>query len=133
MKFTLETLDVYNLSESLADDIWIEISKWKYFEKDTIGKQLVRAADSISSNIAEGYGRYSFKEDVRFLHIARGSALESKSWLGKCKRRNLIDEQRVNELLMQLETILIKLNAYINFVEAGIQKKPSVASVPINR
>ena len=123
MKYTLGNLDVYNLAESFADEIWIEIEKWKYFEVDTVGKQLVRAADSISVNIAEGYGRYSYKEDTHFLHIARGSATECKSWLRKCKRRKLIDAKKAGTLLTQLETIALKLNAYIKFVDSGILKR----------
>jgi four helix bundle protein len=125
-KYTLETLDVYNLSETFSDAVWLEVEKWKYFEKDTVGKQLVRAVDSISANIAEGYGRYSFKEDARFLHIARGSATESKSWLSKCTRRRLIEQSTAEKLLGDLEAIMIKLNAYINFVERGRSKKNQV-------
>lgn len=61
MEFTLEKLEVYNISEKFSDDIWNIVITWDYFKKDTIGKQLVRSADSISANIAEGYGRYFYK------------------------------------------------------------------------
>lgn len=101
-KYTIETLDVYNLSEAFSDAVWSEVEKWNYFEKDIIGKQLVKAADSISANIAEGYDRYSFKEDAHFLHIARGLAVESKAWLGKCRRRKLIKEKTAVGLLANL-------------------------------
>ena len=57
MEFTLEKLEVYNIAEKFSDDIWDVVVKWDHFRKDTIGKQLIRVADSISSNIAEGYGR----------------------------------------------------------------------------
>jgi len=57
----LEELEVYQLSEQLADLIWEICSSWEWFAKDTIGKQLVRSADSIGANIAEGFGRFSFK------------------------------------------------------------------------
>ncbi|MFC4210150.1 four helix bundle protein [Pedobacter lithocola] len=40
--------------------MWNIVITWDYFSKDTIGKQLCRAANSISANIAEGYGRYHF-------------------------------------------------------------------------
>jgi len=46
MEFTLEKLEVYNIAEKFSDDIWDIVVKWDYFKKDTIGKQLVRAADS---------------------------------------------------------------------------------------
>ena len=43
-------LRVYQLSEILADEIWIIVNSWKYFEKETVGKQLVKAADSVGAN-----------------------------------------------------------------------------------
>jgi hypothetical protein len=55
-----EDLEVYKLAEKLANEIWHIVRDWDYFAKDTIGKQIVRSADSISANIAEGRGRYNF-------------------------------------------------------------------------
>lgn len=75
----LEELNVYNLSMELGEIIWGIVEKWNYFEKDTIGKQLVRAADSIAANIAEGYGRYHFKENKQFCFYSRGSLFETKT------------------------------------------------------
>ncbi len=66
MEYTLETLEVYLMAEDFSDEIWNYIQEWDSFKKDTIGKQLARAADSISANIAEGYGRYFYKESKQF-------------------------------------------------------------------
>lgn len=69
--YTLETLDVYNEAESFSDKIWDIVETWDGYRKDTIGKQLARAADSISANIAEGYRRYYYKESNSiFIHVA---------------------------------------------------------------
>lgn len=57
MDFTLEKLEVYELAELFSDEIWDIVITWDYFKKDTIGKQLVSSSDSVSANIAEGYGR----------------------------------------------------------------------------
>jgi hypothetical protein len=57
MKTDFERLRVYKLSEDLTDKIWELVVSWNQFAKDTLGKQLVRAADSIGANIAEGVGR----------------------------------------------------------------------------
>jgi len=116
MEYTLEKLEVYELAELFGDEIWEIVMGWDYFKMDTIGKQITRSADSISANIAEGYGRFYYKESKQFYFYSRGSIQETKSWLGKCKRRKLIQKEKVDELLKKAETILIKLNAYIKFV-----------------
>ncbi|HEU5052193.1 MAG TPA: four helix bundle protein [Hanamia sp.] len=66
MEYILEKLEVYNLAEKFSDDIWKIVLSWDSFKKETVGKQLVRAVDSISANIAEGYGRYYYKESRQF-------------------------------------------------------------------
>ncbi|HEX7297012.1 MAG TPA: four helix bundle protein [Pyrinomonadaceae bacterium] len=52
-----EILRVYKLSEKIADQIWDIALGWNIFARDTVGKQLVKAADSIGANISEGSGR----------------------------------------------------------------------------
>jgi four helix bundle protein len=54
----LEELRVYQLSMNIAEEIWDITNNWDYFTKDTIGKQLVRSADSIAANLSEGFGRF---------------------------------------------------------------------------
>ncbi|WP_276504496.1 four helix bundle protein [Terrimonas pollutisoli] len=124
MDYTLEKLEVYNMAEEFSDEIWNIVDEWKFFLKDTIGKQIVRAGDSISANIAEGYGRYYYKESKQFYFYSRGSIQETKEWLGKCRRRKVVKEDKCDELLQKAEMILIKLNAYIKFVSKSIKHNP---------
>ncbi|RFZ95044.1 four helix bundle protein [Mucilaginibacter conchicola] len=112
----LEDLDVYNLSADFAEKIWTIVLIWDPFSKSTIGKQLVRSADSISANIAEGFGRYHYKENKNFCYFSRGSILETKSWIKKSANRNLITTIEFENLIEQLELIHIKLNAYIKHI-----------------
>ena len=58
----LEDLEVYKVAVEIGELVWEVVQQWNYFEKDTLGKQLIRAADSIALNIAEGYGRFYFKK-----------------------------------------------------------------------
>lgn len=124
MEYTLEKLEVYLMSEDFSDVVWEIVMKWDHFKRDTIGKQLVRASDSISANIAEGYGRYFYKESKQFYFYSRGSIQETKSWLGKCKRRKIVDSKICDELLEKAELILVKLNAYIKFVSKSSKHNP---------
>lgn len=124
MEFTLEKLEVYKEAEEFSDEIWSLVASWKIFAKDTLGKQMVRAADSISVNIAEGYGRYFYRESKQFFFYARGSILETKSWIGKCQRRKLLEEDTCIDLIKRLDKIHLKLNAYIKFVSQSAKHNP---------
>jgi four helix bundle protein len=122
--FNLDDLELYQKAESFGDEIWFVVNEWDYFAKDTVGKQLARSADSISANIAEGYGRYHYKENRNFCYFSRGSIIETKGWLKKAKNRNLISEEKFNDLLDKLQTIHLKLNAYIKFIGKPNGNKP---------
>lgn len=124
MEYTLEKLEVYELAEQFSDNIWEIVMGWDQFRKDTIGKQIVRSADSIGANIAEGYGRFYYKESKQFYFYSRGSVQETKSWVGKCKRRKLVGENKCDELLGMAEVILIKLNAFIKFISKSSKHNP---------
>ena len=72
---------------TLGEQVWSAVMKWDFFARDTLGKQVVRSADSVAANISEGFGRYHYKENIHFCYIARGSLLETRTWLDKSKRR----------------------------------------------
>lgn len=97
-KTNFENLRVSRLSEELADKIWLIVGGWEYFARDTVGKQIVRSADSIGANIAEGAGRSTFTENKRFAHIARGSLYETKHWLRCAFKRHLLAKEQIEEI-----------------------------------
>ena len=110
----LTDIEIYVISEELSNIIWDMVRQWNYFEKETLGKQLVRAADSISANIAEAYGRYHFKDRQKFGYYARGSFEETKSWLRKGYQRKLLNEGQVEIINTYVKLIGPKLNSLIN-------------------
>ncbi len=87
MKKYLELKDIsaYRISFDLSNYVWDIVIKWNYFAKDTVGKQLVKAVDSISANIAEGFCRYFKKDKVNFYRYSCGSIKESFDWIEKAK------------------------------------------------
>ena len=113
MPKTLNELEVYILAEHLSNQIWDIVKKWNYFERDTIGKQLVRAVDSIGANIAECHGRYHYKDKQKFGYYARGSFEETRSWLRKSHHRNLLNENEEEKINTYLESLGPKLNSFI--------------------
>jgi four helix bundle protein len=79
----LEELQVYQLSMELGEQIWNIVSNWNYFGKDTIGKQLVRSADSIAANLSEGFGRFFLKKKGSFVIILEAHYSKPKPGLPK--------------------------------------------------
>ncbi|NEQ22278.1 MAG: four helix bundle protein [Microcoleus sp. SIO2G3] len=108
-----EELEVYRLAEKLANEIWHIVKEWDSFAKDTVGKQIVRSADSVCANIAEGRGRYNFQDNRRFIKIARGSLYETISWLRLAYSRQLLTSEQVDRLKPIIDELPLKLNAYL--------------------
>lgn len=113
---SFEDLRVYQLAEVLADDVWDVVIRWNRLAQDTVGKQLVRAADGIGSNIAEGTGRGSYQDNRRFVKIARGSFYETRHWLRRAFKRMLLTEKQVETLKALLDELGPKLNAYLRSI-----------------
>ncbi|RLC68243.1 MAG: four helix bundle protein [Chloroflexi bacterium] len=110
----LEEIEVYQLAVALADRIWEIVSSWSYFARDTVGKQMVRAVDSIAANIAESYGRYHYGDKLNFLYYSRGSLYETKHWVGCSHGRGLMNDTIFDDLMNRMRILAPKLNAYIS-------------------
>jgi four helix bundle protein len=119
----LEDLEIYNMSMDIADLIWDIVIEWDSFAKNAMGYQIVKSSDSIAANISEGYGRYFYKENRQFLYIARGSLYETNTFVKKAFRRKLIDNKLFDQLSSDLNILVKKLNAYINYVESKLKNK----------
>ena len=102
-------LHIYKLSEKLADQIWRIVIRWDFLAKNTVGIQIVKAADA---NIAEGSGRGTDPELRRFLRVARGSLYETQHWLRRAYKRRLLSDKQVNDLLPIISELTPRLNAY---------------------
>jgi len=112
----LEELVVYQKSMDIGEEVWNIVHTWDDFAKDTIGKQLVRAIDSVAANLAEGFGRYHYKEAKNFSYYSRGSLYESKTWITKANNRNLITTEKFSVFIRDIDEIGIKLNNYIKSI-----------------
>jgi four helix bundle protein len=125
-----ERLNVYILSERLADEIWNAVSGWDRFARDTVGKQMVRAADSIGANIAEGVGRGSFQDNRRFVRTARGSLNETKHWLRRAFSRRLLAADAVTKIKPVVDELSPKLNAYLRSIGDVQGREPAAEKPP---
>ncbi len=112
MTFIFENLDVYNKAVDFADEICEftkDFPKGNYYLTD----QLNRAALSISTNIAEGNGRYHKADRRNFFRIARGSAFECIPILEICRRKAFIAESKCEEFKRDVDNICKMLSGLI--------------------
>ena len=112
----LEDLQVYQLAMDIGERVWEIVLEWNYFARDTIGKQLVKAADSVAANISEGWGRYYYKENRQFCYYSRGSLKETFTWLRKAHNRVLIDTRNFKSFHKDINITSVKLNNYISSI-----------------
>ncbi|MFN7119739.1 MAG: four helix bundle protein [Saprospiraceae bacterium] len=119
---SLETLEIYQLAVQIGEEVWKATEPWSFFAKDTIGKQLVRSADSMAANISEGYGRFFYKDRRLFCLYSRGSAFETETWIAKAKSRNLLSQEKYDELHTQVKAFQRRLNKFIEHLDRQIAK-----------
>lgn len=111
----LNDIDAYKISFNLSNYVWDLVLKWNRLGLDTVGKQFVRSVDSISANIAEGFGRYSKKDKIKFFRISFGSMYESLDWNEKALKRKLISKKEYDIIYSELQKLPKLIHQLINF------------------
>ena len=111
----LNDISAYKISFHLSNDVWKIIVNWDNFAQKTVGVQFVRAVDSISANIAEGFGRYHKKDKIKFYRYSFGSLRESCDWNEKSKVRQLLQQDAYEHIFEQLMLLPREINMLIKF------------------
>ena len=114
-------LDVWHRARALTRDIYQITAQFPRSEIFGLVQQLRRAAVSVVSNIAEGQGRWSHAEQVRFYFASRGSLLEVETQLYLSSDLGYFDQAKLDEQLRKTEKIGRMLNGLIN---RALGKKP---------
>jgi four helix bundle protein len=112
-------LRVWHLSQEVADRVYQVTDDFPPAQLNGLTDQLRRAADSITSNIAEACGKSTKKEKAQFLHFALGSANEVDNDLVRARRVGLIDDPVFLPLLDQVFDVRKMLVSLIKRVRAG--------------
>ena len=118
----LNDIDSYKIAFKLSNFVWDIVVKWDILAKKTIGAQFVDAIDSISANIAEGFGRYGKKDKVRFYRIAFGSMYESLDWNEKAKIRELITNEEYKHIFFELNNLPKSIHSLIKFTNEKLKE-----------
>ena len=108
-KFSFFDLRVYQEAKILVREVYTLLDKFPKFETYALSDQLRRAVVSVPSNIAEGSGRSSAKEKIRFVEIAYGSLMETLCQLDIahdlgyiCDKEFIEEKERINVIGKQL-------------------------------
>lgn len=104
------TVRVYKISQSFPKE-----------EQFGLTNQLRRAANSVPANIAEGSGRFTPKDRIQFLIIARGSLTETQSHLAVACQLGFVTDSIVQEINYEYEGLARQVNAYINTLRKDIK------------
>jgi len=81
----------------------------------SVGRQLIRSADSVGANIVEGYGRHHTLDALRFYYISRSSLEETLFWLRRAVARQWIEEQKGAQLIEDYLKLAKSLQRFIQF------------------
>jgi len=111
----IDDIQAYKIATKLSDHTWQIISKWDWFNKNTLGVQFIRAIDSIAANIAEGFGRYHKKDKIKFYYNSRGSVFESAYWCKRAYFRKLITKKEKEYIMSELRKLPKEINSFIKY------------------
>jgi four helix bundle protein len=118
VKFSFEDLEVWQKAMEFADKVIVVVDTLNTNRKHyRLIEQLESSATSILMNIAEGKGRYSKKEFIQFLYIARGSLYETIALLIRFRKKNWIDEVQLDELKGSGSEIGRMISSLINSIK----------------
>jgi four helix bundle protein len=118
----LNDIDAYKIAFHLSNYVWDIVINWEYFSKKTVGEQFMTAIDSISANIAEGFGRYHKKDKIKFYRYSAGSVKECFDWCEKSKVRKLISEEQYAYIFSQLNLLPLKINSLVKYTNEHLKE-----------
>lgn len=116
-------LDVYQRARVLRNDIEDLDRTFPSDEKYRLVDQIIRSSRSVTANIAEGHGRYHFKEYIQSCRVSRGELVETDDHLSVALDRNYIDKkiyEKFEEKIVEIEKML---NGYIAYLRKRLDEK----------
>jgi len=117
----LNDIEAYKIAFRLSNYVWNTVAKWNHFDRGTVGEQFVEAVDSISANIAEGFGRYNKKDKIKFYRYSYGSMSESLDWNQKSKVRKLLTEAEYDHIFVELQKLPKAINSLVIFTDQKLK------------
>ncbi len=116
-KSTFESLEVWKKARELRIELNEVLNSFPRTEKYRLTDQIIRASRSVTNNIAEGYGRFHYQENIQYCRHARGSLYELIDHLIICYDENYVLNERYIALKRKIYNIIKILNGYILFLK----------------
>jgi four helix bundle protein len=123
--FGFEDLDVYREACSLRQMVYGLAKSLPEQERHALSQQMRRAAVSVASNIAEGYGRFHAQENTQFCRHARGSLMELTDQVTACHEQGYCGPDLQQALREKILAVLRLLNGYISYLQRRKEKRQS--------
>ncbi len=116
-------LDVWKSARKLKIRIWNLVKSFTPEEKFRLTDQLIRSSRAVSSMIAEGHGKFTYKDKINYCMIGRGSLSETWNHLIDAMDTEYINKEELTTFKMDIDETAKLLNGYINFLRTSIQKE----------
>jgi four helix bundle protein len=123
MKSDFRNLKVWQKGKQLRQSVYNLVKEFPAEEKYRLSDQMIRASRSITANIAEGYGRFHYKDSMRFYNQARGSAYELLDHLEVASECELIDADTFQKYNDQIQEIIALNNGFVKHLRNKVHKQ----------
>lgn len=118
----LNDISSYKRALTLSQYVWNIVATWEWFPKKSVGVQFVTAIDSISANLAEGFGRYGKKDKIKFYYYSFGSVKEGLDWNEKSRNRKLVTTEQYKHILAELQILPKEIHQLIKFTNEKLKE-----------
>lgn len=118
-------LEVWRAARELRTELYKVAKTLPDFEKFALASQLRRASTSVTANIAEGFGRFSYQENAQFCRQSRGSLFELRDHLTTCVDQNYLSLTEGERLDLMAQRVAQILNGYLRSTLALKAASPS--------
>lgn len=122
LKSDFRDLDVWKKCRDIRIMIWKLCKRFPAEEKFRLADQMIRASRSSTANIAEGYGRFHFQENIQFCRQSRGSLFELIDHVLVAEECEYIDSEEKEELIDHIISAIRLLNGYIRYLRTRKDK-----------
>jgi four helix bundle protein len=119
---SLNELKIYQRACVLRIKIFELTKSFPQEERFRLSDQIIRSTRKCPANIAEGYGRFHFQENIQFCRIARGSLTETMDHLNCANECNYITIEQLDEYKTEVSTLIKMINGYIRYLQSQKQK-----------